>query len=107
MLTAGAHELRIVRIGYAEVELAVSLQAGADTTLAIELTDERTQIDARHSLTFPLDYLDQPPFNLPELGVYGSIKVSAAGLEDRTTPAECTVSVDLNFTQADGLKPSV
>jgi iron complex outermembrane receptor protein len=45
VLTAGAHELRIVRIGYAEVELAVSLQAGADTTLAIELTEEAIEAE--------------------------------------------------------------
>jgi iron complex outermembrane receptor protein len=45
VLSAGEHELRIVRIGYAEVELALALRAGADTTLAVELTEEAIEAE--------------------------------------------------------------
>jgi outer membrane receptor for ferrienterochelin and colicins len=44
-LEPGAHTLRVERIGYATAELRLSLAAGADTTVTIELTEEAVETE--------------------------------------------------------------
>jgi iron complex outermembrane receptor protein len=44
-LAAGAHTLRVVRIGYTEAEMALALAAGADTALIVRLEEEAIEAD--------------------------------------------------------------
>ena len=44
-LAAGSHEVRITRVGYASVELVVTLSTDADTTVVVELTEEAIETE--------------------------------------------------------------
>jgi iron complex outermembrane receptor protein len=45
-LTAGEHVLRVVRIGYADAEITLTLAAGGDTMLVVELEEEAIEAEA-------------------------------------------------------------
>jgi iron complex outermembrane receptor protein len=44
-LVAGPHTLRVRRIGYGDAELTVTVEAGGDTTLVVELEEEAVEVE--------------------------------------------------------------
>ena len=44
-LAVGSHEVRVTRVGYAPVELVVTLSTDADTTVVVELTEEAIETE--------------------------------------------------------------